>query len=743
MLKLTTFALAAAGAAAQPTPSTISVDWSAVMRPLETVAGFQTVVNPVTQRESPYHEQVYQKISDLKAPYQRYVPWLPYPKLGVAELEPPSQGSLCGFVNSGGASGIWSVSLDCGAQGAGTIDGVVFANYGKPTGFCNALKSDATCSKDVSSVVAAACVGKASCSLVSNDATFGAAPCDGARLAVEVTCSNKAVKTFTYWDFKYMDEGMTDFLTAANATGRTSIPNFSTIPQWMWNGNNDRSYYPDDPLGEVWDYEQGSTLVDPTGAQVGDYYGRLLAHYIEPGFVDEAGRFIPGLNLSFSHWEVLNELEHGLSPTLYTTLYDAIVAGIKKWCPNGSKTLKFMGLALGGINIEYISHFLNRSNHADPNIQIDAISFHHYAGAAQRDGGDAAGSGYEDFFPSGDGFVDAIKAVQAARAVSDWPNVLCDADEVGVILPDDNDPKFTSTEPGFGAIYWNAAAAMYAYLFGKVSQIGLEVLGESQLIGYPSIPFQRGPPYNGPWTAPPQYPSVSLLSWGGAFGNQGDGTARYWVLKLLTDNMKATGQSGTYAPADADVLVNTTVSGGAALSSPFCASVINLAQMEMQCPAGVIDAITFASYGTPTGSCGSWAVNASCNAANSTAIVESFCKGKSYCSFPADTPTFGDPCYDVVKHLVVEATCSSGGGGQVMPAPVFAQAFVEGAGSGAKKVLIVNTKSAPADVTMAGATGATWLYIDESTAFGPAATTTLAADTFTLAPYSLGLLKLA
>ena len=46
---------------------------------------------------------------------------------------------------------------------------------------------------------------------------------------------------------------------------------------------------------------------------------------------------------------------------------------------------------------------------------------------------------------------------------------------------------------------------------------------------YPSIPFARGPPINGPWTAPPQYPSVSLLSWGGAFGNAGDGTARYWV----------------------------------------------------------------------------------------------------------------------------------------------------------------------------------------------------------------------
>ena len=29
---------------------------------------------------------------DLGADYVRYVPWLPYPKLGVAEMEPPADG---------------------------------------------------------------------------------------------------------------------------------------------------------------------------------------------------------------------------------------------------------------------------------------------------------------------------------------------------------------------------------------------------------------------------------------------------------------------------------------------------------------------------------------------------------------------------------------------------------------------------------------------------------------------------
>ena len=260
--------------------NTITVDWAAALRPLRTVAGFQTVVNPVTSRESPYHDAVYEKIASLAAPYQRYVPWLPYPRMGIAELERPSHGGLCAFVNSGGPGNIWSATLDCGARGAGTIDSVVFADYGLPTGYCNSLQAGAKCTKDVKAAVAAACVGKAACTLLSSDEVFGAAPCGGNRLAVEVTCSNKAVSTFTYWDFKLLDEGMVDFLTAADSANRTSIPNFSTIPNWAF-VNPDRSYIGDDPLGETWGYEQGAALVDPTGTEVGDYYGRLLAHYIE------------------------------------------------------------------------------------------------------------------------------------------------------------------------------------------------------------------------------------------------------------------------------------------------------------------------------------------------------------------------------------------------------------------------------------------------------------------------------
>ena len=38
------------------------------------------------------HDNAFKSLHDLGADYVRYVPWLPYPKLGVAELEPPKDG---------------------------------------------------------------------------------------------------------------------------------------------------------------------------------------------------------------------------------------------------------------------------------------------------------------------------------------------------------------------------------------------------------------------------------------------------------------------------------------------------------------------------------------------------------------------------------------------------------------------------------------------------------------------------
>ena len=44
---------------------------------------------------------------------------------------------------------------------------------------------------------------------------------------------------------------------------------------------------------------------------------------------------------------------------------------------------------------------------------------------------------------------------------------------------------------------------MYAYLYGKTSVLGLDLLGESQLVGYPELASLN---------LPPQFPSVASES---------------------------------------------------------------------------------------------------------------------------------------------------------------------------------------------------------------------------------------
>jgi hypothetical protein len=55
---------------------------------------------------------------------------------------------------------------------------------------------------------------------------------------------------------------------------------------------------------------------------------------------------------------------------------------------------------------------------------------------------------------------------------------------------------------------------MYAYVFGQLATLGIDVAGESQLVGYPT-----------------QFPSVSMVDW-----NTGAANPRFRVLELLKNN---------------------------------------------------------------------------------------------------------------------------------------------------------------------------------------------------------------
>ncbi|CAL9067570.1 beta-galactosidase 15 isoform X1 [Musa acuminata AAA Group] len=82
-------------------------------------------------------------------------------------------------------------------------------------------------------------------------------------------------------------------------------------------------------------------------------------------------------------------------------------------------------------------------------------------------------------------------------------------------------------------------------------------------------------------------------------------------------------------------------------------------EMHLRCDEGhVISAITFASYGTPSGSCRKFS-RGKCHAASSLSVVTEACQGRNNCTITVSNRTFGDPCRRTTKALAVEATCTS------------------------------------------------------------------------------------
>jgi len=394
-------------AAAQGQPVTVAVQWDKIVSVSHTTPTLQVVVNPPLQRGTPVHDNTFKALHDLGTDYVRYVPWLPYPKLAVAELEPPRDGK-------------------------------------------------------------------------------------------------------TSWDFTLIDPMSIDFLEATK--GHSTILNFSTIPQWMYKTDKPVDY-PADPNQVTWAYEQGTELRDPTMKEVADYYARLLAWYTQGGFTDEFGkRHESGYHYFIPYWEVLNEVdfEHHMSPETYTRLYDEIVLAMKKVQPD----LKFVGLALAmETEPKYFEYFLDHKNHK-PGVPLDFISYHFYASPTPDQTPEVEQFTY---FDQADGFLKSVRYVDSIRKRLS-PETKTTIDELGVISADDS----AQGEPGHVAkpienSYWNLAGALYAYLFGELAKIGVDVAGESQLVGFPT-----------------QYPSVSMVDW-----NNGKPNARFWVLQLLHDNFAA------------------------------------------------------------------------------------------------------------------------------------------------------------------------------------------------------------
>src|SRR6185437_6741856 len=70
--------------------TTITINWEKTVLISRSTPTLQVVVNPMLRQGSPIHDAAFDAVKQLGADYVRYVPWLPYPKLAVPELEAPT-----------------------------------------------------------------------------------------------------------------------------------------------------------------------------------------------------------------------------------------------------------------------------------------------------------------------------------------------------------------------------------------------------------------------------------------------------------------------------------------------------------------------------------------------------------------------------------------------------------------------------------------------------------------------------
>lgn len=92
-----------------------------------------------------------------------------------------------------------------------------------------------------------------------------------------------------------------------------------------------------------------------------------------------------------------------------------------------------------------------------------------------------------------------------------------------------------------------------------------------------------------------------------------------------------------------------------------CGRVTEKRELRLGCQNGqTIDEITFASFGTPTGSCKTGFSAGTCASADALETVKQLCIGRTSCAVNATCGTFGhkDPCFKVHKQLAAEVHCS-------------------------------------------------------------------------------------
>ena len=318
------------------------------------------------------------------------------------------------------------------------------------------------------------------------------------------------------------------------------------------------------------------------------------------------------------------------------------------------------------------------------------------------------------------------------------PDVKIAITEFGTLYEDDQQGPGFGVDGGLPLPFWGAAAAFYAYSFAQLAEMGVDVLTHSQLIGSPPLPE---------WgIRAQQFPSVSMLDW-----RTGLGTAKYWVTRLLVQQLRPGRDAISHARVSAE-----PVSAG---TPTFCGEVgswtfSGATTLRCDDPTAVITAIDFADYGLMGGSCGGYRHSPLCSTRSTTLpYVRAACMGTRSCTVsPTELPASkfwarldpklswqerACPLHQIKKKVLsgdydmyttslkVQARCSHGtgtgtGAKQYFGLPVHAQAYARvpdslhtTAGAAGKlargrQVLLINKEFATKQVALEGITpGAT------------------------------------
>ena len=93
LISLLVFCSAFAGTGAEEPPIKAEVHWDKVIRVQKTVPALLYIGTPLTKRGAPLHDPMLKAIKDMGADDLRYAPCNLYPRLSIAELEPPTKTS--------------------------------------------------------------------------------------------------------------------------------------------------------------------------------------------------------------------------------------------------------------------------------------------------------------------------------------------------------------------------------------------------------------------------------------------------------------------------------------------------------------------------------------------------------------------------------------------------------------------------------------------------------------------------